>query len=677
LESLNGRVAGADFSVATKGSLNNERLEIGETQFNYSDWLVEFPYISVDRTLNTLDTVAQVSSTANDDKDVNADKKDKKNKKNKNTDKNGKNVQPDVYADIKISASFAGTESWSNISRAFKEFSGTSAINLSSVYFSESALPQEFSFDFSRLGNIIKISGGPQDMLDSQINTKGYFYASLASPSPVRGTIVGELKETTIDLNASNLFIDMPTLWKFIPSDFLIKCTDGFAIADIHIFGNRADPNIFGIIQSYNTKLNIPDFISAEIGPAPLTVHLNGNEVYFDPILTPVGEGEAYVTAKLQFERWVPRNYEISIDAKPEKPLPFVVGIAGIAANGLASGNINLTMNNNILLINADLTGSNSVLTVDPNFEEQEVPTDSYVQVDITIHADKKVEFVLPSATYPILRATASAGDTIRIESDTMSGKFSLVGDIGIRSGEIFYFQRSFYIKEGSLVFNENEISFDPRVTAIAETRDQSDNGPVTLSIIVNNQSLITPFAPIIESDPPLSQVEILSILGNALAGTATTDDTNQTFRTMLLSTSDVLGQFQIVRRVETKMRDVLHVDMLSFRTQLLQNALLQATATTAEERDSNLWNYLDNTTIFAGKYVTPNMFAQTMISTSYDRNQIENQGLSFDIFVGLELKSPLMNISWEMSHNPLKNVNKTGFIPDNKISLSKTWRLP
>jgi hypothetical protein len=284
LESLNGRVAGADFSVATKGSLNNERLEIGETQFNYSDWLIEFPYISVDRTLNTLETVAQVRSTANDDKDVNANKKDKKSKKNKNTDKNGKNAQPDVYADIKISASFAGTESWSNISRAFKEFSGTSAINLSSVYFSESALPQEFSFDFSRLGNIIKISGGPQDMLDSQINTKGYFYASLASPSPVRGTIIGELKETTIDLNASNLFIDMPALWKFIPSDFLIKCTDGFAIADIHIFGNRTDPNIFGIVQSYNTKLNIPDFISAEIGPAPLTVHLNGNEMYFDPI---------------------------------------------------------------------------------------------------------------------------------------------------------------------------------------------------------------------------------------------------------------------------------------------------------------------------------------------------------------------------------------------------------
>ena len=128
------------------------------------------------------------------------------------------------------------------------------------------------------------------------------------------------------------------------------------------------------------------------------------------------------------------------------------------------------------------------------------------------------MEFIWPNRDVPVLRANAKTGALLQITSDSATGRFSLIGDIDLRNGEIYYFQRNFYLRQGVLSFNENEIQFEPRITARAEIRDRTDDGPVIISMLVENAPLQS-FTARFESSPALSQVEIFSLLGHSITG--------------------------------------------------------------------------------------------------------------------------------------------------------------
>jgi hypothetical protein len=654
LESAAGHIAGKEILLAFKGSLNAEKAEIAEAFLSYAGFTVDFPFVSIDRKQSSFETTARLH------RDADAE---------------------NFYADAHIQGAFGAAKSWQYVPKALREFSGL--IDVSNVSFLSSAALNEFSVQFSRLENMIRVSGGPQDMIDAQIDAEGSFYASLSAPSPLMGTFFGEIKEDKLDVNASNLYVDIEKLWRIFPKDAVIAGVGGFVLADIRITGSLSDPNIFGVANGYDVRMRVPEYLPGEVGPAPVTVHLEGKKMFFDPIAAPAGEGGGYITGSFYFDRWVPSNYEIAVVVNPDRAIPYSFNLAGIESSGLASGTIAFTMDNHNLLISGALTGSDSTITVDAATPEERQARflalnkdpNLYTATDLRINADRGVEFLWPSADYPILRTNLDIGDTLHITSDSLSGKSTLAGNIGLRGGELFYFQRNFYIKSGQLVFNENEVKFEPRISAVAETHDQSDEGPVTISIVINDQS-INSFTPIIRSDPPLSQVAILSILGNTMSGTPD-DESNTIARPFLASTTDVLAQFQVVRRVERRLRDILHVDIFSARTQALQNALFQAAFSTSEEGEPAIWSYFDNTTILLGKYLTPNLFLRSMIAASYDKNKLKNDGLSFDLSIGVELTSPLFIVRAEVNPFPSTFNTASLLMPDTSITLSRTWRLP
>jgi hypothetical protein len=281
--------------------------------------------------------------------------------------------------------------------------------------------------------------------------------------------------------------------------------------------------------------------------------------------------------------------------------------------------------------------------------------------VDLRITTGPKVEFVYPSRDFPVIRANIDAGTGIGITADTQSGRFTVEGDVDIRSGEIFYFQRSFYIKEGMLSFNESDIRFDPQISARAEARDRTADGAVTISMIVDSSSLVS-FTPRFESNPSLSQFEILSLLGQNVTGASSSEDPNESIREMMMAGGDFLTQFYAVRRVERMVRDFLHMDMFSIRTQVLQNMLFLATGLQEPVDRIGFGNYVfDNTTVFLGKYFGPDVFGQAMFSFRYDENRTTfgefspygftlGAGLSLEADLGLEISGPLFDIQFNIA---------------------------
>jgi hypothetical protein len=670
LDALTARNGDTDLTLSANASMTPDEIAIRDLQAKYGTLEAELPDLSVNRLDAIARTDARVHGTAI-----------------------GRNMDMTFNAQ----AEFTPIDSWFEISRALDSFTGLVSVDY--IRFDTLENSEVFDFEFSRTAEGFVLNGGPENMIRAALADDGAFYASLSYPSPIRGSVTGILSSRTIDAYAPNLYIDLVSLWRVIPSNDIINCTGGFVNASIQIRGPLGDPEFFGYAQGNSVRLILPQYIGAEVGPVPVLITLEGNEMRFGPVTASCGRGYGEATGWFRFDRWIPDTFNINIRATADTPVPFSFEVMGVLAAGNAFGVLDVELSDRILRVSGNLTGEDTEITLDTQkiaaAAVQAEPDDSFPLItDFIIKTGRKVEFIWPNPNTPILQANAAAGTGIRITSDSGSGRFSMEGDVELRSGEMYYAQRSFYIRSGTLSFHENEIQFDPRLTVRAEIRDRTDDGPVTVSMILDNAPLqsvddapLQSFDARFESSPPLSQVEILSLLGQNFTGESAEEE-GEAMNAMLASATDILSQFLGVRRLERMIRDFLGMDMFSFRTQIIPNAVTRLR--NPVDTNATLGNYLDNTTVFVGKYLGSDMFFQGMLSLRYndfnDLNgglyrtnngglyQVNNDGivagqLLLEPDLGIELHSPLFDIRWNITPLHVDNL----FINDTSFSL--TWR--
>ena len=644
--------------LSERASLNSTRLDLNETQLSYGSFSAEIPFLYIDLTQSSLNGSAHIW---------------------------GRALDSDFNSNLNINAVFAGSDSWFNIKNSLESFDGV--INFENTSFSAFESEQSFDFRFSRNQQIWNIEGGPNDMVRLHMDEGGDFFASFSYPAPVQGAIVGFIRNGRIEADTSNFYVDLSSLWNYIPMN-RISIAGGFALADVRITGPLRDPEFFGTARANSLRLNVPDFVTDEIGPTPAFLTLDGSEIRLEPLSVRIGRGEGSLSGSMLISRWRPSSFEAALTVKQDKPIPVNMNVAGFFIDGTVFGLLKLNGDGQVLNVSGDIGSDNIEISLSAEDAGAQnggaAPQAMSVQTDIMITAGKKVEFIWPNANIPILQAYAAYGSGLRVVSDTLSGNFSLNGEVNIRGGEVFYFQRSFYIKDGSLNFNESEIQVDPRLSVVAETRDRTNNEQVTISMIVDNQPLSS-FEPRFESTPALSQIEIFTLLGNSLSGTPT--ENNAIERAFVSSTADVIAQFGVIRQFENTVRDLLHIDMFSMRTQVLQNAILlnmfrgSDSAETGDilqpqaqtQNELRIGNYFDNTTVFLGKYIGSGLFVQAMFSLRYDPLRPDMGGLWIEPDLSMELKGPLFDIRWELVPTHPENI----WITDNKITLLKKWTLP
>jgi hypothetical protein len=658
LSSLHGVFNRQPVTLSGRGSLDNTRLDLSETRLSYGDFFAEIPALNIDLTQSGLSGSAHIW---------------------------GRTLDSDFNSNLDIKADFASIDSWFSVRNALRSFDGV--MHFENASFSTFDSKENFEFKFSRNDQVWDIEGGPDDMIRLHMNRGGNFFASFSYPAPLQGTVTGFIRDGMIDAETSALYIDLSSLWTYIPGSKL-SVAGGFVLADIRIAGPFRDPEFFGTAMANSLRLRIPDFVSDEIGPTPAVLTLAGSEIRLDPLNVRIGKGEGSLSGNMRISRWLPTSFEVGLAVKQDKPIPLDMDIAGFSINGDVFGLLKLGSDGQVLNISGNI-GSDSIeisLAEEDSGQQNggEGSQPAPVQTDIMITAGRKVEFIWPNTRIPILQAYAAAGSNLRFVSDSLSGHFSLKGEVDIRSGEVFYFQRSFYIKEGTLGFNETEIQVDPRLSVVAETRDRTNNETVTISMIVDNQPLSS-FTPRLEATPALSQTEIFTLLGNSLSGTPTED--NAIERAFVSSTADVIAQFGVIRQFERSVRELLHIDMFSLRTQVLQNAILlnmfrnsnsarsdDGLATqTRPQNELRIGNYFDNTTVFFGKYIGAGLFLQAMFSLRYDPLRTDMGGLWIEPDLSMEFKGPLFDIRWDLIPAHPENI----WISDNKITLSKKWSLP
>jgi len=544
------------------------------------------------------------------------------------------------------------------------------------IRFSEFTLFQQqldpWEFRFSKKESV-HIVGGPEDSVSGTMRPDGSFDFDLRAPLPLRVEGSGSLAEGQIAMNLRNLWVDMEVI-----NNFGIEMLDfksGIIAGGLDIEGPTGDPEFFGELFINEASFGI-DYVKGTIRPFSTTVSISGKTGTFEATEIQAGEQRVRLSGGMQFDRWTPDSLRIVIRTLSPKGVEtnYVIERSGLIARGFARGTFSYAMDGNMNRIEGDLELNDFTITMQDKGPPPLMGKQQY-SVDLELSTGSNVQFLWPRSNFPILRAYLKTGQEIHITYQTNPESYSIRGDVGLRGGEIYYFQRNFYLTEGAIHLNEDENAFNPLLELRARIREVDMEGqPVTIFMIVENEPLKT-FTPRFESQPVMATTEIIQLLGGQLYAPLGSPQGELT--SALLLTGDVVSQFGIIQTFEQRIKDTLQLDLFSVRTQMIQNVILERVLNRplleGEQQLTTAERYLDNTTLFLGKYVGNDLFLQGMVQLRrrpvIETGEIGEEGLSVNMEIGFEWQTPLFLL--DFSINPVLSEPKQSIY---NTSLGFSW---
>ena len=166
-----------------------------------------------------------------------------------------------------------------------------------------------------------------------------------------------------------------------------------------------------------------------------------------------------------------------------------------------------------------------------------------------------------------------------------------------------------------------------------------------------------------------------MQLLGQVAIGDTGKDNV---WQNLLVTSSDILAQVGFLKKTENRVRDFLGLDAFSFRTLLLQNAIFGNLFSKNQNTALTMSNYLDNTSVYIGKYFGSAIYADALLHLShYDSKSVKNGGsqrpvyndLLFQPEIGLEMATPFFLLRWSVA--PTKP--DTLFVGDAALTFS--WK--
>ncbi|MFP4551233.1 MAG: translocation/assembly module TamB domain-containing protein [Spirochaetales bacterium] len=538
---------------------------------------------------------------------------------------------------------------------------------LPSITESDGLTDWEFSID--RENGFTVIEGGPDSAIQARFSPAGDFEATIGGALPLAFEAIGYLSSGRLEMDLIDVEVDINRFAAvFDDAEFAID--GGQAEGSVRIVGPINDPDFYGTLVARDVTGRV-DLIPVALGPSRVFLVFEEKLLTIRESRVPAGDAAALVGAQLVFDRWGVEQYQVRIATVGGRPLPVDSVFGGVLVRGDAIGEIELRGDRGSFALVGDITASSTAIAIgEADRDDDEIDQDT--TIGLTIESGRGVEFLWPNENVPILRGFAAAGETVTIAVQSETGSFGVDGTVGIQGGEIFYFDRSFYITEGEIIFAEDQTEFDPRLSVQAEIREISEEGPVRIYLVADENPL-SEFSPRWRSDPPLSETDILALLG----GTVFIGESGEPidFSQAVLLTSDFVSQFGLIRNFERSVRDALQLDLFSIRTQLFQNLLRgvidQNAAVPLDTTVPSLGQYLDNTTLFAGRYLGTDLFLEMFVQVSETEAEPGSPqsltGIEVDSEVSLEWETPFFQLEWAFfPRDP-----STLFLTDNTIRFS------
>ena len=515
----------------------------------------------------------------------------------------------------------------------------------------------------------IHFAGGETGELQATLQSGGAFAVTATAPFPASFVASGTISGASLDARLDGVDIDLAALsplFSFAPVSF----ESGRIRGALTFKGPLVDPEVAGSLGLESAVLSAPNWLSAKLGPfsAPLTAE--GKSLALSASDIPAGKARLFLNATADIDHWLPVNFKASIRTGEASPLDVNFGVKGILVKGEALFDLSAELRGDVLALSGALTLQRASVVIGPEvFAGGEGSGGAFpypILAQAQLRFGRGVEVFFPSKDLPVVSGYADPSSVLSLHYDQSVEDLSVKGTLALRGGEVFYIQRSFFLRSATILFNETLDHFDPLVTMLAELRDRNDQGSVLITLRTD-RTPISNFKPTLSSDPPMSESDIASLLGTGLFDVSS--DQTIDFRKAVISSSEFLPPLNVAKVFEQRVRDGLGLDVFSISTQFLQRWLIDVSNPTQTATTDPLGRYLNQTALYVGKYIGDSVFIHGEARFQEDP-LVSGQPLRIDSELGIEFDTPFGLVQWSIAPTRPDSL----YISDQSLSL--TWRL-
>ncbi|MEE9309089.1 MAG: translocation/assembly module TamB domain-containing protein [Spirochaetia bacterium] len=537
-------------------------------------------------------------------------------------------------------------------------------LTLSDITVDDRSVPQ-WLVSLQGEGGVLSFDGGPSESIHGTIGRDGSFTLNLLEPLPIQGRARGTVLRNQLESDFTITALDMRIINTMTPATDIFTFTTGSAQGALRIVGPINDPDWIGYLDVSNAELEFslsPDTVK------PLNARLIFDGKNFTLPRTTSFSGDTKIEGEGFFyiDHWRPEGVELIFYVEEYPGVHVSYPFDTVFVDGYATGAVRVRSDSTTTRLDGKIRANSCRIALQRKERDQpvsEVRPALPLSVDIDISTGRSVEFYWPAINFPIVRTYARQGEQVAIYINEETGEFFMEGEVEIRGGEVFYFDRSFYLKQGSIAFKETLDEFDPWIYALAEIRERDfNNEEIKIFLEVNNK--LSLFSPRFYSEPSRPDVEILNLIGGTILNRFGQTDFG-TAAVML--TSDIIGQFGILTPFERAVREVLNLDLFTVRTQFLQNVLIGKIR--GENLVENSFNPLDNTTLTLGKYLGTDLFLEALVRFQNVDDLTSSSNIRTEGELNLEWVTPFFLLEWTFTPTHPENL----FLSDNSIGLS--WK--
>ncbi|MCQ2575531.1 MAG: translocation/assembly module TamB [Treponema sp.] len=553
-------------------------------------------------------------------------------------------------------------------------------ITLSSNRIEGSVIQKPVGFSITALytpGEIDFFSSENMGLYGTYMLSSGEIFASLHSGELVSAEVMGTMNGNSVALFLNDIHGDAKGIADYFDFNDMVKIEKGEITGNLFLGGNFDTPEFGGEVDLLDVIIDLPTFVSDKVTADKMVITADGNEIFLQDSVLKIKNVEKLIAGmKISFNKWILDSMSINAATIKNQSIPLKYISQWVNVTGDINCDLALNFENN----NWDIRGKVSGEKIDAVSSLQDVTTGTTEMARVNKSAPENlygvttdIEVFLGTHVMlnfnPLLRCILAPNTKLGLKIDSNTGTYQVDGQVNLKSGDVAYFNRSFYIKSGSIKFNPDEIS-NPQITIQAETRERDDKNQTVRIILSAENQYVQNFNPRFTSVPAKSEAEIRSLLGQIVLADS------DSFSDLIFSAGDYYIQSTVMRSIENKLREVLNFDIFSVRTNVLQNTLNLGVSGNLTGDSITLGNFLDNSTVYIGKYLGSVLYIDAMMHLTQDGKTLSginnSNSLLFQPEFGLELELPVVNIRWSMAPDINALINHQ-YVPANSLSLS--WK--
>lgn len=549
-------------------------------------------------------------------------------------------------------------------------------VTLSTPAFSGELLKKEFPLSFTAIYNNKNISlfSSANAGVNGMYTSDGLLELSVDNKDFLKFNLDGLVNFKTANLELYDFDADLHKLCSYLNFDDLFTLEKGEFTGEVIVTGSLNNPDLNGNALLAGLEINSPVLTNQKITAADIDVSMVNNEITVNNAVFGIKSGQKIETFFTVFlNKWSLDHIEGSVNTVKNQLFPVKMKSPYLEMTGNFSTDLKLYYEEHLLDVSGKLFADNlkaetymyklSSLNTDNNgSSKKNVQIITDISVTLGTHSSVNLD--------PVIRCVFVPNTKLDLKIDQSNEIYFVDGELKLKSGDVAYLNRNFYIKSGVIKFNPDNIS-NPLITINAETREKDERGQTVKIILDVEKQYLLDFVPRFTSIPAKSENEILTMLGQIVVA----DSSSAT--NFIFAASDYAIQSAVMRKAENKLRDLLNFDIFSVRTNLLQNTLNMGVSGELSKENLSIGNFLDNTTVYIGKYLGSSLYLDAMLHVSFENgttNNLASAGnLIFQPEFGMEMESPFANIRVNMAPD-INALLHNQFVPSPSVTLS--WKL-